>query len=446
MPQRLDYRKGSEPVKKGNIRFRLILTAVLLLLALVTAVSAAAADVAINTVNFPDDNFREYVEETFDTDGDGGLSSDEIDEATEIRVSASDISDLKGIEYFTALRELWCGSNYLTSLDLSSNTALKALYCYGNELTSLDVSKNTALTDFNCGENRLKSLDVSKNTALTYIGCENNLLTSLDVGSNTELTELRCYSNKLKKLDISKNKKLSILLCNYNSFSSLDVSGCPPLKKLVNTTDPEAWESDPEVKIWRIEDEDYPGISDYELRVDKATQVIAGKRIDLKNSKISKIAAQVYTGKAIRPELKVTCKGKELVKGTDYTVSYQNNKNVGTATVTVTGKGNYTGKKKATFVINPKPAQLNTLTAGKKQLTLKWGKINGVDGYQIEYSLKKDFSDSKKKTISKAATTRIVLKKLKTGKIYYVRIRTWKKVDGKKYYSAWSAAKKREVQ
>ena len=114
--------------------------------------------------------------------------------------------------------------------------------------------------------------------------------------------------------------------------------------------------------------------------------------------------------------------------------------------MTVTGKGNYTGKKKATFVINPKPAQLNTLTAGKKQLTLKWGKINGVDGYQIEYSLKKDFSDSKKKTISKAATTRIVLKKLKTGKIYYVRIRTWKKVDGKKYYSAWSAAKKREVQ
>ena len=66
---------------------------------------------------------------------------------------------------------------------------------------------------------------------------------------------------------------------------------------------------------------------------------------------VSAIASQTYTGKAITPKPTVTLGGKTLTSGTDYTLSYKNNTNAGTATVTATGKGNYTGTKSATFKI-----------------------------------------------------------------------------------------------
>jgi len=59
----------------------------------------------------------------------------------------------------------------------------------------------------------------------------------------------------------------------------------------------------------------------------------------------------VYTGTAQKPEAAVTLGSETLKKGTDYTIGYTNNKDVGTATVTVTGKGSYTGKAEAAFLI-----------------------------------------------------------------------------------------------
>ena len=74
----------------------------------------------------------------------------------------------------TALTYLNCGSNQLTSLDVSANTALTTLWCYYNQLESLDVSANTALMVLECDDNQLTSLDVSANTALTFLECEDN--------------------------------------------------------------------------------------------------------------------------------------------------------------------------------------------------------------------------------------------------------------------------------
>ena len=70
---------------------------------------------------------------------------------------------------------------------------------------------------------------------------------------------------------------------------------------------------------------------------------------------VGTIANQPYTGKAIKPALKVTYNGKSLKQGTDYTLSYANNVKVGTATVTITGIGAYSGTKTATFKIVPGP-------------------------------------------------------------------------------------------
>ena len=169
----------------------------------------AATDVAINATNFPDANFRKYVSENIDANGDSKLSESEIAICKEINCGEIAISSLKGIEYFTALTHLDCHSNGLNSLDVSRNTALTHLSCYSNNLGSLDVRKNTALTYLECGGNNLSSLDVSKNRLLTSLSCYSNNLRSLDVSKNMGLDWLWCNNNELSSLDISKNTKLT---------------------------------------------------------------------------------------------------------------------------------------------------------------------------------------------------------------------------------------------
>ena len=88
------------------------------------------------------------------------------------------LTTIPSLHKMTALTQLNCQENQITSLDVSQNTALTELRCYGNQLTSLDVSQNTALTVLWCWSNELRSLDVSQNTALTELRCDNNQITS----------------------------------------------------------------------------------------------------------------------------------------------------------------------------------------------------------------------------------------------------------------------------
>ena len=179
--------------------------------------------IAINEANFPDANFRTVVS-TFDKNGDGKLNEAEIAAVTEIYCSEKSISSLKGIEHFTALTELRCSNNRLTTLDVSRNTALEFLDCQTNHLTALDVSRNTALTNLDCDSNQLTTLDVSNNTALIQLFCESNQLTTLDVSRNTALVWLYCTANRLTTLDVSNNTALIQLFCESNQLTTLDVS------------------------------------------------------------------------------------------------------------------------------------------------------------------------------------------------------------------------------
>ena len=81
------------------------------------AVAANDGEVAIDEINFPDANFRAYVQSAFDKDGSGTLSQEEIDKAKYIYCDNKAISSLKGVEFFTALTDLYCYSNQLTTLD-----------------------------------------------------------------------------------------------------------------------------------------------------------------------------------------------------------------------------------------------------------------------------------------------------------------------------------------
>ena len=188
----------------------------LLLLALLS-VNSAWADVEINETNFPDENFRNWLKSK-SYGSDGVLTDAEIAGVTSIDVSKKSIKSLQGIEFFTALEQLECDYNQITSLDVSKNTMLKSLECSSNKLTALDVSKNKALAWLICYRAQLTALDLSKNTALIGLACGGNQLTTLDVSANTALTSLNCSSNQLTSLDVSKNTALTWIDCSSNQI------------------------------------------------------------------------------------------------------------------------------------------------------------------------------------------------------------------------------------
>lgn len=182
----------------------------------------------------PDANFeRKLIYLGIDSGAvDGKVSTSKIAAVTTLDISGGSITNLTGIQDFTALQVLNCSGNQLTTLDFSKNTALKTLVCYSNKLTALDVSKNTALEQLTCYSNKLTTLDVSKNTALTNLYCYDNQLTALDVSKNTALQNLQCYSNQLTSLNVSQNPSLTELRCYSNQLTSFDVSKSIALKKL----------------------------------------------------------------------------------------------------------------------------------------------------------------------------------------------------------------------
>ncbi|MDD6604138.1 MAG: Ig-like domain-containing protein, partial [Eubacteriales bacterium] len=151
-----------------------------------------------------------------------------------------------------------------------------------------------------------------------------------------------------------------------------------------------------------------------------------------------------YDGKVKTPSVTVkNASGKTLVKNTDYTVSYPSGrKNVGKYAVKVKFKGKYRGTKTLYFTIKPKATGISSLTAKSKGFTVKWFKRSTqTTGYQVQYSTSSKFTSPKTVTISKTGTTSKTISKLKAKKKYYVRVRTYKTVNGTKYYSSWSKAK-----
>lgn len=193
-----------------------------------------------------------------------------------------------------------------------------------------------------------------------------------------------------------------------------------------------------------------------------------------------------YTGNEIRFEnLKITMPdGTELSADSDYTVAYYNNKNSEMGMLTIRGIGEYTGRINKYFTIHgvpnsggysgggtilpPAPSSapesssdksestsvdskpavkiskptIKKIKAGKKFFIIIWKKTKNVDGYQLQYSTSKTFRKSTRvsKTISKTKTS-YKAKSLKAGKRYYVRMRGYKMVDGKKKSGGWSATK-----
>ena len=130
------------------------------------------------------------------------------------------------------LTELWCGSNQLTEIDLSSVPLLKKLLCWDNQLTELNLSSVPELTELDCSGNQLTEIDLSSVPKLTELWCSGNQLTEIDLSSVPLLKTLQCWDNQLTELDLSSVPELTKLWCDENLKNSLDTSFTPFLDVL----------------------------------------------------------------------------------------------------------------------------------------------------------------------------------------------------------------------
>jgi len=154
-----------------------------------------------------------------------------------------------------------------------------------------------------------------------------------------------------------------------------------------------------------------------------------------------------YSGKAAAPRVVVYDDyWDELTKDKHYSITYYNNVNVGTATFKVIGLGNHYGTLIGSFQILPKGTTLTKLTPKKKSFKVTWKRQPvQTTGYEVQYSLKKSMKGAKILKVKKNAAYSATVKKLKKKKKYFVRIRTYKTVGGKNYYSSWSPVRSVKV-
>lgn len=208
---------------------------------------------------------------------DGMVKTASIDTLKKLAPITS-VSNLSGIEDFSALEELNCSCPNLTSLNLSQNQNLKILdiengsalaskltnillpnsieyldLSYNEKLTfsdfssmlnlntliisninltQIDITKNIKLKHLKTWSNDLTSIDVSQHPSLEYLNISRCDISNLDLSKNTQLKYLFCSSNDLSMLDLSANTMLKTVSCDNNSIRVLDVSNQPQLKVL----------------------------------------------------------------------------------------------------------------------------------------------------------------------------------------------------------------------
>lgn len=153
---------------------------------------------------------------------------------------------------------------------------------------------------------------------------------------------------------------------------------------------------------------------------------------------VSSISNQTYTGSAIKPTVTVTYKGTKLTLNEDYTVSYKNNTNIGKATVTITGKGDYANITAKTVNFNIVPVKVQNVklkTRAIKSIAISWTKVSNADGYQVQVYRSTGWVNDGTTT-----STSYTVSSLASASNYSFRVRAYKTVNGTKYYGAYSSA------
>ena len=320
--------------------------------------------IEINEENFPDPEFGNFVKK-YDLNGSGYLSPEEIGAVTRMLLYTNKrgtyITDLTGINYFTELTNLQLYGSYcrVETLKLTNLESLHRLELQENSLTSLELENCSKLRYLFCHSNQLTTLDLSGCQNLRYLYCFRNPFVSLKLGDLPVLDELRLQTDYYGD---------SVELPAYEI--ELDENGQFDLSMLPGFEEDKAsgWDG-ATVSDGKLTVRDGVGKVRYIYdcgRNEKITVNLKIKGVEGKEGLwIGAIGEQLYTGSAIKPAVEVYSGAKKLIPGKDYTISYKNNVNAQTydavdkkgksiaPTVTVSGKGNYTGTVTRTFTIAP---------------------------------------------------------------------------------------------
>ena len=159
--------------------------------------------------------------------------------------------------------------------------------------------------------------------------------------------------------------------------------------------------------------------------------------------KISNIPNQIYQGYDVSPSVTVTNGGTVLTEGTDYTVSYQNNSGIGTATVNVFGAGIYDGYINLTKTFNIVPDTVKNMQiskAGTNTVDLSWSPVSGADGYTVQI-----LKNGKWVSVGNFVGTSAQISGLLPGSVNYVHIAAYASSNGKTYIGNYNTSVKIET-
>ena len=127
-----------------------------------------------------------------DDNSNGQVDYDEVVGMPVLTLENKNISDLKGLESFPVLDQLFISGNNITTIDLTGFSALKDLDCSNNKITSINFGSLTSFNLLKCNNNLLQSLDLTLLGVLTTVECTNNpSLTTICV-SDVKLFNLLC--------------------------------------------------------------------------------------------------------------------------------------------------------------------------------------------------------------------------------------------------------------
>ena len=173
----------------------------------------------------PDANFEQaLIDEGYDSGPlDGNVLTSNISGILNLDIKNRGITNLTGIEDFSALKNLDCSGNLLINIDVRPLSNLQILWCFENQITNLNVDQNISLTALRCENNKLTSLNLSNNINLVDLACEQNKITTIDVSNSVSLNRFQCGNNLLNTLDVSTNVNLSYLSCEQNQLTSLNL-------------------------------------------------------------------------------------------------------------------------------------------------------------------------------------------------------------------------------
>lgn len=434
----------------------------------------ASSDVAVNSTNFPDKVFRQYILDNLDTNKDNKLSSTEISAVKKIDVSGLGIANLTGIEKFTYLTELNASNNKLTSVNLTSNKKLTYINVGKNSLSgTLNLSKCTKMQTVVYSNNKLTKVTMPNKKYLgnlDYIDASNNSFKTqanagLNIGDSEylpNLSQVNASGNAITSfncagfvgiLDLRNNKITTLSLSN-------DTEGCQAtalfldgntLSKTTSIDFTPEWINVPQQfscnsavakKVVMVK----PKLS-ASATWDKITLSIGSSSNDATYKLERKAGSGAYQtvktwseGELDDPEFGITYTDDNITAGTSYT--YRLTVDVKVKDANKVDKTYSVSKEVTAKAVGTKPT-ISVKSSKTRTATVSWKAVSGADGYDVYCGVSK----SKIKTaIAKGTTSLNVTKtKLTKNKTYYFRARAYKIVNGKKVYTSYSAVKSVKV-